>query len=321
MLRGNEVEALGSALSGDISEGEVDLPLVYEALVPWLSSAEMRTLGQYLELCPVHYCDIRICIDDNEHGHEVYNSPHACNAIEGRADLTETLQKAISLRGAPLESEPHDGSERSLTRTFEIVRGIVAEYQDGGDQVVELCSCDQHTKPNKKGEAMYTTDDTSSLTTYIEDNLPQATAEAVVELEKLMAKILVAEAEARSVAGVPPSDVTVYTWGTKYTGPRIAEISALWRDEDNDGTVAGISWMRSDADSAAVLFQAEDFLLAYKQPPEHWDPQAGLDGQGGWTFDPENEARWRLAFALSDNNEDVANLFWEKRDPPEQTTP
>jgi hypothetical protein len=39
---------------------------------------------------------------------------------------------------------PADGSEKALAIAFSILHGIVNEYFDGGDQMVELCDCGQH---------------------------------------------------------------------------------------------------------------------------------------------------------------------------------
>jgi len=47
---------------------------LYEALKPVLSDDQFRDLGAMLELCPLHYCDIRICADDGIHGDEVYGT-------------------------------------------------------------------------------------------------------------------------------------------------------------------------------------------------------------------------------------------------------
>lgn len=38
-----------------------------------------------------------------------------------------------------------NGTEEELTTAFDILTGIVNEYHDGGDQMVENCTCGQHT--------------------------------------------------------------------------------------------------------------------------------------------------------------------------------
>lgn len=53
--------------------GEADRCELYEAVHPFLEPAAFRALGAMLELCPLHYCDIRICADDGLHGDEVYS--------------------------------------------------------------------------------------------------------------------------------------------------------------------------------------------------------------------------------------------------------
>jgi hypothetical protein len=64
------IERLADALLGQ-SDG-MDTTDVYESLKPFLSGEDFRNLGAALEFCPLHYCDIRICIDDGLHGDEVY---------------------------------------------------------------------------------------------------------------------------------------------------------------------------------------------------------------------------------------------------------
>jgi hypothetical protein len=66
---------------------------------------------------------------------------HPCQAIVDRAELTIAIRLACEPNG----KEPmSDGSEEDLIRWFEILTGIVNEYRDGGDQMVENCTCGDH---------------------------------------------------------------------------------------------------------------------------------------------------------------------------------
>jgi hypothetical protein len=57
--------ALISALQGDPeNECELDPMEVFEAVSPFLDKVQQLTVGQALELCPDHFCDYRICLDD-----------------------------------------------------------------------------------------------------------------------------------------------------------------------------------------------------------------------------------------------------------------
>lgn len=69
-----------------------------------------------------------------------------CEAIEWRKTLTEAIQRACSPSGSLIAFAdcPADGSERSLAVSFSVLHGIVNEYLDGGDQIVENCTCGQH---------------------------------------------------------------------------------------------------------------------------------------------------------------------------------
>lgn len=66
-------EALDS-LADALLEGaySADHTQAYEALATLLQPNDHVELGARLELCPVHFCDIRICLDDEVHGDEVY---------------------------------------------------------------------------------------------------------------------------------------------------------------------------------------------------------------------------------------------------------
>jgi len=45
-----------------------DATEVYEQLRPFMEWDEFKELGAMLEFCPIHYCDLQICIDDQVHG-------------------------------------------------------------------------------------------------------------------------------------------------------------------------------------------------------------------------------------------------------------
>jgi len=67
-------------------------------------------------------------------------NPKLCQSVQERKQLTEKIWEAFD--------DPHesDGSEFQMLRAFDILQGIVAEYTEGGDQVVENCSCGKHTE-------------------------------------------------------------------------------------------------------------------------------------------------------------------------------
>lgn len=69
-----------------------------------------------------------------------------CQALKDRQQLTEAIQRATSPTGdiGHFADMPADGSEKALAIAFSILHGIVAEYLDGGDQMVELCDCGKH---------------------------------------------------------------------------------------------------------------------------------------------------------------------------------
>jgi len=61
------------AVNVGTTEGmEIDSTDIYEALQPYLEPDVFKALGAKLELCPIHYCDFQICVDDQVHGDEVY---------------------------------------------------------------------------------------------------------------------------------------------------------------------------------------------------------------------------------------------------------
>ena len=62
------LEALAAAIVAD----EPDSLDVFEALKPVLSREDFKRLGAMLDYCPIHVCDIQICLDDGIHGNEVF---------------------------------------------------------------------------------------------------------------------------------------------------------------------------------------------------------------------------------------------------------
>jgi hypothetical protein len=66
-----------------------------------------------------------------------------CQAIQERRELTSKLQLAAGI----WDLTPLEGTEEELMRAFSVLQGIVNEYQNGGDQIVENCTCGQHIKP------------------------------------------------------------------------------------------------------------------------------------------------------------------------------
>lgn len=68
-----------------------------------------------------------------------------CPAVAERADVTRRLAGAFAI---PLDVAGMDlGSEKALAVVFSVVRGIVNEYLDGGDQLAEACTCGHHVGP------------------------------------------------------------------------------------------------------------------------------------------------------------------------------
>jgi hypothetical protein len=67
-----------------------------------------------------------------------------CQAVIERRELTRALQKVIDPDGRGFTTTPDDGSDRSLAVTFAVLRGIINEYLDGGDQMADNCTCGRH---------------------------------------------------------------------------------------------------------------------------------------------------------------------------------
>jgi hypothetical protein len=73
----------------------------------------------------------------------------ACQAIEERRELIRKLQ-LVAGNGSTKSFDGTDaawenGTEKALAVTWSVLHGIVNEYFDGGDQMVENCSCGEHT--------------------------------------------------------------------------------------------------------------------------------------------------------------------------------
>ena len=82
--------------------------------------------------------------DDPTRDVDVLDGPEPCQAIEDRRKLTEGILRATSPAGT-LDRRA-DGSEEAMLNAFSVLRGIVNEYQAGGDQLTELCTCGEHAE-------------------------------------------------------------------------------------------------------------------------------------------------------------------------------
>jgi hypothetical protein len=71
-----------------------------------------------------------------------------CKAVDERRELTRQLQLVAgggstkSFDGTSAAWE--QGTEKALAVTWSILHGIVNEYFNGGDQMVENCTCGHH---------------------------------------------------------------------------------------------------------------------------------------------------------------------------------
>lgn len=75
-----------------------------------------------------------------------------CQAVKERKELTKLLQEVTSNGGDTksfdgTDADWRNGSEKALLVTWAVLHGIVNEYLDGGDQMVENCDCGRHTGP------------------------------------------------------------------------------------------------------------------------------------------------------------------------------
>lgn len=89
--------------------------------------------------------------------------------------------------------------------------------------------------------------------------------------------------------GMLPTDtVRIYCYRDQWGGVRISEIGMSRKTATG---VGGSSWMSSDRDCGDVIFRAERYLMACLCDVE--------DHGGGAVYDPEQEARRSLLYALS----------------------
>ena len=63
-------------------------------------------------------------------------SPNASHPVDRQAKFIELFE--------PLMREGIFGTEKGMVVMFAVLHGIVNEYLDGGDQMVENCDCGQH---------------------------------------------------------------------------------------------------------------------------------------------------------------------------------
>lgn len=68
-----------------------------------------------------------------------------CQAVQERRSLIAQIHIAIVPHVGEEDYIDYKGTEEELTTAFSILQGIVNEYHDGGDQMVENCTCGQHT--------------------------------------------------------------------------------------------------------------------------------------------------------------------------------
>lgn len=68
----------------------------------------------------------------------------SCQAIEDRKQLTAAMKAAMTTATVH-DTSDLEGTEEEMLLAFAVLRGAVIEYQAGGDQLVELCTCGRHT--------------------------------------------------------------------------------------------------------------------------------------------------------------------------------
>ena len=67
-----------------------------------------------------------------------------CMAIRDRKALTAQIRMAAIPHIGLGEIIDEPGTEEALLMAMSVLQGIVNEYKDGGDQMVETCDCGQH---------------------------------------------------------------------------------------------------------------------------------------------------------------------------------
>jgi hypothetical protein len=118
------------------------------------------------------------------------------------------------------------------------------------------------------------------------------TDEVVDGLKSFLHDVFVAQ-------GLPDdTEVTLYLFDDD---SRISEVGYVVRRPESTG---GGAWMRSDPDALDVICACEDFLLCFGHEPE-WHERSRPDDLQ--VYDPDNEARWKLAFLMSDPTEAFAD--------------
>jgi hypothetical protein len=67
-----------------------------------------------------------------------------CEAIRDRKALTAQIRMACIPHIGISDLVEGPGTEEALLNAMSVLQGIVNEYQDGGDQMVENCTCGEH---------------------------------------------------------------------------------------------------------------------------------------------------------------------------------
>jgi hypothetical protein len=67
-----------------------------------------------------------------------------CRAIRDRKALTAQIRIAAIPHVGLEDIIDEPGTEEALLHAMSVLQGIVNEYQDGGDQMVETCDCGRH---------------------------------------------------------------------------------------------------------------------------------------------------------------------------------
>lgn len=70
-----------------------------------------------------------------------------CEAVKQRKELTKQILRACYTGKRDDLAPGITGTEQQLTEWFSVLTGIVNEYHDGGDQMVEECTCGEHRQP------------------------------------------------------------------------------------------------------------------------------------------------------------------------------